>query len=86
MNIDSSWDFKQLVYNLKMLKREYDFVLAFFLSCNDNVKIVNEYIRYVRDKLYSLNIKEWQIDICWEYMNGDKPYQEVVRIIKKIEK
>lgn len=86
MNIDSSWNLKELVYNLKALKEEYDIWIAFFLSCHNSQKIMNKYIKYVRDKFYSLNLKEWQIDLCWEFMNDDKPYPELIRVFKRIDK
>lgn len=86
MSIDENWTFKELVDNLKALKEEYDTWLALFLSFPNNAKIINKYRRYVRDKFYSLKLKEWQIDVCWEYMNDYRLYIDIVRIIKRIEK
>ena len=43
MNIDSGWKFKELVYNLKTLKHEYDNVLASFLPFD--IKEKNNYIK-----------------------------------------
>ena len=86
MKIDSSWNFKELVYNLKTLRHEYEEWLVFFLSCSSEQKVINKFIKYVRDKFYSLNLKEWQIDVCWEYMNRYKFYSDILKIIKRIDK
>lgn len=86
MNIDSSWNFKQLVDNLQTLKQDYNEWLASFLSCQNSVKIVNQYKKYLRDSFYSLNIKEWQIDMCWEYLNDDKLYFDIVKTMKRMDK
>lgn len=86
MNIDNSWNFKELVYNLKTLKQQYNDWLVFFLSCKDSPITANKYIKYVRDKFYSLNLKEWQIDVCWEYMNNYRFYCDLLKIIKRIDK
>ena len=86
MEIKSSWDFKELVYNLKALKQEYKVHLALFLSCYDDIKEANKYVKSVRDKFYSLKLKEWQIDICWEYMNDYKMFYEIARIFERIDK
>ena len=86
MNVDSGWNFKELVNNLETLKEEYDSYIAFFLSCSNNNVIIDTYVKYVRNKFYSLNLKEWQIDICWEYMNGDKLYGEILKIIRRIDR
>ena len=86
MRINENWNFRELIDNLETLKKEYDEWLVFFLSCQNNSKVINAYRRYVRDRFYSMNLKEWQIDVCWEYMNDYKEYQDIVRIIKRIEK
>lgn len=86
MKIDSSWNFKELVYNLKTLRRQYEEWLVFFLSCSSEQKVINGFIKYVRDKFYSLNLKEWQIDVCWEYMNRYKFYSDILKIVKRIDK
>ncbi len=86
MDIDNSWDCKELVNNLRTLKQDYDEWVVSFLSCKENIKIANQYKKYMRNRFYSLNIKEWQIDMCWEYMNGDKLLQDIIKIIKRIDK
>ena len=71
MIVYENWSFKDLVLNIERLKKEYIFYLAFF-SCENDIehkKIYNKYIKDIRDKFYKLSIKEWQIDLCWEYMN-----------------
>lgn len=85
MKINKSWDLRELVYNLRALKQEYEEVLAFFLSC-ENYKERNKYIKETRDNFYSLNLKEWQIDLCWEYMNDYKLFPEIISVFKRIDK
>ena len=86
MDVNSNWDFIELVDNLKMLKHDYNEWLASFLSCPNNTRVVNLYVKFVRNKFYSLGIKEWQIDKCWEYMNDDIEYKDLCHIINRIEK
>lgn len=82
MEIDRGWSFKELIYHLETLKQEYDSVLASFLPLQ--IKERNIYIKSIRDMFYSINLKEWQINVCWEYMNGYKNYTDVIKIIKRI--
>ena len=88
MDINSNWSFKELVLNLKMLKREYSFRLAFFSYSNSYYDLVeeNKYKREIRNKFYSLNFREDLIDRCWEYMNGYYPYYPLMRRIQRIDK
>lgn len=79
MSIDSNWSFKDLVMNVKRLKEEYVFFLAFFSYNNDieSLRLCNIYIKSVRDKFYSINIDDRQIDVAWEYMNDYVCYQDL---------
>ena len=88
MIIEKSWTIIDLVKNIKRLKEEYLFYLAFFSSTINEYevrKVTNVYIESVKKKFYELDIKEWQIDKCWEYMNDDICYQDLFYVIKRIE-
>jgi hypothetical protein len=81
MEINSGWNFKELINHLETLKHEYDNVLASFLPFD--IKEKNDYIKSVRNRIYSLKLIEWQKDVCWEYMNGYRLYYDVLKIIKR---
>ncbi len=89
MVIDPNWSFRELSDNLKRLKKEYIFSLAFF-SYHDNLiqklKIENEYKREIRNMFYKINIKEWQIDMAWEYMNGYVPFTLVSSTARRMDR
>ena len=88
MRVDSSWSFKDLVSNIKRLKEEYIFFLAFFSSKNDieSKRIQNIYIKKVRDSFYAININERQIDVAWEYMNDYVTYQDLFYYLSLLDK
>lgn len=86
MIINKNWSFKELVDNLKMLKQEYNFCLAFFSLRDDDIKRRKEYRKKIRDMFYSIEIKEWQIDMAWEYMNDYIIYPELKHIIRIMDK
>ena len=79
MVVNSNWTFNEIVDNIKRLKEEYVFFLAFFSLNNDSEsrKLYNSYIRNIRKTFYEFNIKEWQIDLCWEYMNDYLEYSNL---------
>ena len=88
MRVDSNWTFRDLVSNIKRLKEEYIFYLAFF-SCNDDVeskRIKNIYIKTIRDSFYKINIDERQIDIAWEYMNDYVTYQDLYYYLSRLDR
>lgn len=89
MVIDPNWSFSELSDNLKRLKKEYIFSLAFF-SYHDNLiqklKIENAYKREIRNSFYKINIKEWQIDMAWEYMNGYVPFTLVSSTARRMDR
>ena len=89
MVIDKNWTIIELGKELKRLKEEYLFYLAFFSSTIDITirrKVLNAYIKNIRDQFYALDIKEWQIDRCWEYMNDDISYNDIYYVMNKFEK
>lgn len=88
MRVDSSWSFNDLFNNIKRLKEEYIFFLAFFSSKNDieSKRIVNIYIKTIRDSFYSLPIDERKIDVAWEYMNDYVTYQDLYYYLIRLDK
>jgi len=88
MSIDSNWTFNELICNIERLKQEYIFFLAFFSSSNkiDDKRRTNTYIKEIRDKFYKINIKEWQIDLCWEFMNDYITYFDLIHVLHKLDK
>ena len=88
MSVNYNWSFKDLVMNIKRLKEEYIFYLAFFY-CDDTIeskRLCNTYIKNIRDLFYKINIKEWQIDLCWEYMNDYIIYPDLLYHVSKLDK
>lgn len=88
MKIDSNWSFRDLVSNIRRLKKEYIFYLAFF-SCDDSIetkRLYNLYIKTIRDLFYNLSIDERKIDIAWEYMNDYVSYQELFYYLTRLDR
>ena len=88
MRVDYNWSFKDLIMNIKRLKEEYVFYLALF-SSTDNIedkKLCNLYIKTIRDTFYDFNLKEWQIDLCWEYMNDYIVYPDLIYHLNRLDK
>lgn len=88
MSINNNWTFKDLVNNIKRLKEEYVFFLAFFSSFYDleHLKIKNIYIKEIRDRFYKINIDDRQIDKAWEYMNDYIMYCDLVYYFDQFDK
>lgn len=70
--INTEWTFKEVVDNIKTLKLEYEKILASFSYFELKDKI--NFKHNTRNSFYSMNLKEWEIDKLWEYMNG---YEEL---------
>lgn len=66
MNMNPSWNYKDIIMNIRTLKLSYEERLTSFSYVCDE----NNFIRKTRDNLYSLNLEEFQKDRVWEYMNG----------------
>ena len=78
MNINPLWDFKKTIDNVTALKQEYLGVLALF-SCYE-IKDKKNYIQKVRKDIYSLNMRDWQKDKIWEYMNDDVEFRVLISL------
>jgi len=89
MIIDPNWTFSELSKNIKRLKKEYIFYLAFF-SYHENdtekLKRENKYKKATRDMFYAMNLKEWQKDIAWEFMNNYLPYSVIKGTAQRIDR
>ena len=67
MNINPTWNFRQISRKLRTLKHEYNRVLASFSIVREE----NAFILATRNAIYSMNLDEFQKDRVWEYINGD---------------
>lgn len=66
MYINPSWNYRDVIVNIRALKLSYEERLTSFLV----LKQQNDFIRETRNALYSLNFEEFKKDRIWEYMNG----------------
>lgn len=81
MNIDISWDYEEVVKNLKALKNQYQEILTSFYYVKDE----NNFIREVKKKVYSWKFDEIKIDRIWEYFNDDLTSIEIILYFKIFE-
>ena len=74
--VNKNWTFEETVKNIEALKSQYSDILASFsrFEIKDEVK----FKRNLRDSCYSMNLKVWEIDKLWEYMND---YEELSTLI-----
>ena len=71
--MNQSMTFRQIVTNIREIRREYEDTLRLFYDIKKEI----EYKRKTRNKFYSLNIEEWQKDMLWSYMND---YVELITL------
>ena len=81
MNIDLSWQYTEVISNLKTLKKEYEEILTSFSYIRDE----NKFIREIKDKIYSFDFNVNKIDKIWEYMNNDLSPLEIFIFFKFLE-
>ena len=74
--VNKNWTFEETVKNIETLKSQYSDILASF-SCYE-IKDKVKFKRNLRDSFYSMNLKTWEIDKIWEYMND---YEELSTLI-----
>lgn len=74
--VNKNWTFEEAVKNIMTLKSQYCDILASF-SCYEIKDKVN-FMRSSRNSFYSMNLKVWEIDKLWEYMND---YEELSTLI-----
>ena len=74
--VNKNWTFEETVKNIEALKSQYSDILASF-SCYE-IKDKVKFKRNLRDSFYSMNLKTWEIDKLWEYMND---YEELSTLI-----
>ena len=66
MYVNPSWNYNEIIKNIRTLRHDYERVLASFSYIRDK----NNFIRETRNNLYSLHLEEFKKDRVWEYMNG----------------
>ena len=74
MIINPSWNYSEIIKNIRTLRHDYERVLASFSYVLDE----NKFIRETRDSLYAMNLEEFQKDRIWEYMNGYLSSLEII--------
>lgn len=68
MNINPTWNFRQISRKLRTLKHEYQGALASFSIVREE----SAFILATRNKIYSMNLlQDFEKDRVWEYLNGD---------------
>lgn len=71
--------FSDIVDNIETLRLQYEEVLASFSNFDQKQK--HEYMRLIKNEIYSLKMLEWKKDKIWEYINGLE-YIEVLKNLK----
>ena len=61
--------FREIVLNIETLKASYNVALMSFLN--------SEKLKLWKELIYSFNIREWQKDRLWEYLNNDISISEL---------
>lgn len=74
--VNKNWTFEEAVKNIMTLKSQYCDILASFSCCEIKDKV--NFKRNLRNSFYSMNLKVWEIDKLWEYMND---YEELSTLI-----
>ena len=72
MYIDPSWKFNDIYCRLRMLKSDYIEDLTSFSYTRDK----NQYIRSVKNRIYSLKMREAFKDEIWNELNRSNEYEE----------
>ena len=81
MRINVLWDFREAVRNIRALKEEYQGTLTLFSYTS--IKEKREYIERQRNNIYALDLKEWQKEKLWEYMNNDIEFKVLISIVNR---
>ena len=76
--VNPNWTFEEAVKNIMALKSQYKEILASFSYYELKDKVI--FKRNTRNSFYSMNLKEWEIDKLWEYMN-DCEYLDVLKML-----
>lgn len=74
--VNPNWTFEKAVKNIMTLKSQYKEILASFSYYELKDKVI--FRHNTRNSFYSMNLKEWEIDKLWEYMND---YEELPVLI-----
>ena len=69
IEINPDWNYKQILKNLRVLRKSYDETLRSFSYFNLHDKVLFTY--EVKQSIYSLNFEYWKKDRIWEYLNHD---------------
>lgn len=75
MIVNKNISYIELIDNAKAIKSYYKGLLSSF-SIYD-IRSRNKAISDIKKELYQLNIKYYQVDKIWEYLNDDITYVEL---------
>lgn len=79
LKIDKSWNFKNVVDNIKTLRSDYERILVSFSYFNLHNKIL--FITETKKQIYSFNFKEWKRDLIWLYLNNDIDFETLSNLL-----
>ena len=78
MEVNPLWTFKDAISKITAIKQEYLGVLSLF-SCYD-IREKKRYICDTRKTIYSMQMRDWQKDKLWEYMNDDVDFRVLISL------
>lgn len=79
--VNPNWTYRESVEHIRALKDEYQRGISSF-SMWQKREWAN-FIVETRKQFYALNLKEWQIENLWNYMNNNFPYHYLIRSAKR---
>lgn len=80
MRIESNWNFKECVRNIKGIKAQYMRVLMSFSYFEPRKR--GDFILKVRKKIYNINIERWKCGVLWDYLNDNLTLEKLEEICK----
>lgn len=78
MEINQNWNFREIVNNLKDIKKSYKEKVRSFSYYDLHKKVL--FMKNFRDSIYKLNFEEWRKDKIWEYIND----YEFLYVLKRL--
>lgn len=75
ININSDWKFKDILQNIEAIKTQVHGVIASFSYFESRKKL--EFMRYIKQSIYSLKIQEGRKNRILEYIYDDIDFEEL---------
>ncbi len=76
MQVNQSWNYKESLYYIEYIKRDYEYIMLSFSVFGGNNEVIQK-IRQIKKDIYNLDFEEWKKDKLWEFMNNDVTYNEL---------